>query len=128
MKKILKTFIVLGALGGMFYFAYSHFSGEGISTFAKDQGGANMVASVASAGTLNSTAFLSTLLSLNRINVDDSIFKTKSFSSLRDNTVPIASDTPVGRPNPFASIDIESSSDSNISFPQINLNTNTSTR
>ncbi len=47
------------------------------------------------------TAFLSTLSSLMSIKIDTSIFKNKSFLSLKDNSVKL--DTPVaGRTNPFA--------------------------
>lgn len=51
------------------------------------------------------TQFLSTLLGLSKINIDNTIFANKSFSLLEDNNVEITSDVSVGRDNPFAPIE-----------------------
>ncbi|MEA3399023.1 MAG: hypothetical protein U9R00_00730 [Patescibacteria group bacterium] len=49
--------------------------------------------------------FLSTLLSLNNITIDLSLFSNESFKSLEDNTVQISKEEEVGRNNPFAPFD-----------------------
>ena len=50
--------------------------------------------------------FLSVLLNVKNIKLDDTIFSNKSFTSLRDSSIPLASPTPEeeGRTNPFAPI------------------------
>lgn len=50
------------------------------------------------------TAFLATLVSLNKIKIDTSLFKNNAFQTLVDNSVKSESVTP-GRANPFAPID-----------------------
>jgi hypothetical protein len=50
------------------------------------------------------TAFLSTLNSLNKITIDNSLLSSASFLALHDNTVTIVNNGDVGRPNPFAPI------------------------
>ena len=50
------------------------------------------------------TAFLATLVSLNKIKIDTSLFKNNAFQTLVDNSVKSESVTP-GRDNPFAPID-----------------------
>lgn len=68
----------------------------------------------------NATAFLTTLLSLNKIKVDTTIFKNPIFTRLKDNTVPILNEGGVGRPNPFAELDNTTPVDNGMTFPQIN--------
>lgn len=67
------------------------------------------------------TAFLSTLIGLSNIKIDTSLFTSKSFSSLVDNTVSIGPVGTPGRPDPFAPIgvstSVESTSFSNPDFP-----------
>jgi hypothetical protein len=75
---------------------------------------------ISSADSSNATAFLSTLLSLNKIKVDTSIFTSPVFTKLQDNTVPILNDGVVGRSNPFSEIDGTTPVDNGMSFPQIN--------
>lgn len=53
----------------------------------------------------NDTAFLSTLLSISKINVDATIFSSNSFNTLQDNNVPIVNEEITGRSNPFAPLD-----------------------
>ena len=49
------------------------------------------------------TAFLTTLVSLTKIQINTSIFSDAGFKALKDNTVVIEQVTP-GRPNPFAPV------------------------
>lgn len=49
-------------------------------------------------------SFIDTLSSLTQINIDTSLFSSKAFNDLKDNTVKLAPGA-TGRPNPFAPID-----------------------
>jgi len=53
--------------------------------------------------------FLSLLLSVKSITLDDSIFATPAFNSLQDSTIVLTPDGTQGRPNPFAPIGTDSS-------------------
>jgi len=69
------------------------------------------------------TSFISTLMSLNGIKIDTSLFSDKSFTKLNDNNVKIAVDT-VGRSNPFAVISDGGSS----AQPVVSIVTNEATQ
>lgn len=56
--------------------------------------------------------FLSLLLNIKSIKLDDSIFKDPAFTVLRDSSIILIQDTPEGRPNPFAPIGSDSSQSS----------------
>lgn len=63
-------------------------------------GGSSAVIPVGSpASTQN---FLSLLLNVKTIKLDDSIFSDPAFASLHDSSIILIPDTTVGRPNPFA--------------------------
>ncbi|MBP6931505.1 MAG: hypothetical protein KBD48_01765 [Candidatus Pacebacteria bacterium] len=120
MSKTLKIFLIV-AIVLIVGFAVYYFSASSEESTLSKTGVAPTVSS-----TESTTAFLSTLLSLNKIKIDASLFQHPTFSKLQDNTVPISNDGGVvGRPNPFASIDGQNSTDSSISFPQINTGTST---
>jgi hypothetical protein len=74
----------------------------------------NPVNVVPNDGTLNeddleiARDFLSLLLSIKSLELDDKIFSDIAFTSLRDTTVPLIHDGSEGRPNPFAPIGTES--------------------
>lgn len=55
------------------------------------------------------TAFLSSLVTLNKIKVDNSLFSNQAFKSLHDNTVSLEQAV-AGRPDPFAPLDQQVSS------------------
>ena len=50
--------------------------------------------------------FLSTLLSLRNLQLDNSLFDNKEFKTLQDFTFPIPETGPRGRPNPFAPLTV----------------------
>jgi hypothetical protein len=52
--------------------------------------------------------FLSVLLSIQNISLDDSIFSNTAFMHLKDSTIVLSPDGSEGRPNPFAPIGAES--------------------
>lgn len=58
----------------------------------------------------NDTAFLATLLGLSGIKIDSQLFFSKTFSSLSDNTVEIVNNGTIGRENPFAPLDEDTTS------------------
>jgi hypothetical protein len=65
-------------------------------------------APVASGGSLPITRdFLSLLLNTKNINLDDAIFSSTAFISLRDSSIILTPDGNEGRPNPFAPIGVD---------------------
>lgn len=56
--------------------------------------------------------FLSILLNIKSIKLDDSIFNDPAFLSLTDSSIVLVQDSTEGRPNPFAPIGSDSSSSS----------------
>ena len=56
--------------------------------------------------------FLSILLNVKEIKLDDSIFSDVSFSTLRDSSIELLQDGTEGRPNPFAPISVDNTSTS----------------
>lgn len=72
----------------------------------------------------NDTAFLSTLLGLSGIKIDSQLFFSKTFSSLSDNTVEIVNNGTIGRDNPFAPLDndttiVDTKSDTTTNIPPV---------
>lgn len=57
--------------------------------------------------------FLSLLLSVKNIKIEDSIFSDPAFVGLRDSSISLNPDGTEGRPNPFAPVGVESSFVSN---------------
>lgn len=64
-------------------------------------------ASVADQNTAIGEDFLSLLLSVKSIKLDDSIFADTAFATLRDSSIELIADGTEGRPNPFAPIGID---------------------
>lgn len=60
-----------------------------------------------------SNEILATLSSIKSITLEDKIFKSQSFNSLIDGTVPLVQDGNQGRPNPFAPIGNDASNFTN---------------
>jgi hypothetical protein len=59
---------------------------------------------VANATSLVAKDFLTLLLDVKNINLDDSIFSDQAFNSLHDSSIVLTPDAVVGRPNPFAQL------------------------
>ncbi len=110
-NKLLIVVAVALLVGGV----YMYFS-NGLSVQAADSSSSLVSSNTSSSSNGNAvtgtgdqqiaedTAFLETLTSLTKINIDPSLFSDKSFQALNDNTVVLEQVTP-GRPNPFAPID-----------------------
>ena len=60
--------------------------------------------------------FLTLLLSVNSIKLDDSIFSDPAFSNLHDSSITLTPDATVGRPNPFAPL---SATNTSVSTPPV---------
>lgn len=58
--------------------------------------------------------FLSLLLSVKNIKIEDSIFSDPAFVGLRDSSILLSPDGTEGRPNPFAPVGVESNFVSNV--------------
>jgi hypothetical protein len=100
--KIILGFIVLAAIlgAGLYFLAGSkkNTTAEPLSS----QTGVTENAGATNSQTVDSDQFLGLLLSISSIALDDSLFMTSSFRSLRDFSTTLTKDTTNGRPNPFA--------------------------
>ena len=67
----------------------------------------NVVASNNIGNTDINSDFLSTLLNVKNIKLDDSIFADTAFNSLKDSSIELIQDGTQGRPNPFAPIGVD---------------------
>jgi hypothetical protein len=59
------------------------------------------------AGSFLAEDFLSLLLGVKNIRLDDSIFSDPAFFSLRDSSIELVQDGSEGRPNPFAPLGVD---------------------
>lgn len=115
-KKIGIVIITLIILGIIFYYFYNGTDKKDQTSYLDSQ--SDSIIGQSSEEIKNNTSFLTTLLSLNKITIDPTLFSTTAFKSLKDNTVEIVSDGVVGRPNPFIPFDQQiENSDVSISLP-----------
>lgn len=106
-NKLLIVCSVLLLLVGVYsYFSYGVHSeaADTTSSLVSSTGGSTPTNSSTDQQIALDTAFLSSLVSLNHIKIDDSLFANQSFKLLHDNTVTLEQGT-LGRVNPFAPID-----------------------
>jgi hypothetical protein len=109
MNPKIKNAIIFIAIGAAVILVYVFFI-KGTD----DNGGSNLVSSPNSTGAATSSPsttainpavggeFLSLLLSVKSIKLNDSIFESPSFQALRDSSITLTPDGTEGRPNPFA--------------------------
>ena len=98
-KNILIFILILAAVGGGYYY----FAGNSADTPALTA--VSTSGSVASDGDTGvEDAFLSTLLNIRNLQLDDSIFSSSAFRSLQDFTTELVDPGNEGRVNPFAPI------------------------
>ncbi len=124
MSSIIKTFLILIVLAGIGYGVYFYFSKQNIATPVLNTASSPIapVASTTSQNTStasNSTSttttnpamseqdFLTILLSVRKINLNQEIFKEPAFGTLQNSTIQLVPDGNEGRPNPFAPIGID---------------------
>ena len=108
MNKTLKNILIVAVIVLVGDGVYLYFSNQSAPTSGSLQSSSGAPAPLASSSDnqiAQDTSFLSTLLNLNTIRIDTTLFASTSFKSLRDNTVEIVNDGIVGRPNPFAPFD-----------------------
>jgi hypothetical protein len=104
LKNILMGIVIVAVLLGAYYY-FSGSKSEPKDTLSSSSG-ASTLSGVGGMGNIaEDTSFLTTLISLTNINIDSSLFTSKTFSSLVDNTVVIEKASNPGRTNPFAPIE-----------------------
>jgi hypothetical protein len=137
MHRTYNKFLIVIAIAILLSGAYVYFSHDlDAQAASTNQNGSSLVSSNGSskspaldsknAKISEDTAFLTTLTSLNKLKIDTSIFSRQSFMSLRDNTVTLEQVTP-GRPNPFAPINSENNSTTNVETQASPVTTNEAT-
>ena len=118
MKAIIRNIIIIAVVLGLGFFGYEMYFGSatpkitgGLQTTAGAGAGTTATPKIATpnpvttadAGTIG-TDFLNTLLSIESISLDDTLFTSKAFTVLQDFNRPIPADQNPGRINPFAPI------------------------
>ena len=125
MKKSITTILLLVIIAGLGWWGYEHFfasSAAPTSGLSTTSGVGTTSASASSTGSTTGTAttttdasgapvgqdFLTLLLSVQSIKLDDTIFQNKAFGLLQDFNRPIPPDSNPGRTDPFAPIGSDS--------------------
>ena len=109
----IKNIIIIGAaavllVGGYVFYASRSAPQPDLVTNAPS-GVATLPASSSTSGVVGSD-FLTLLLDVKNIKLDDSIFSDPAFTSLHDSSIVLTPDTDTGRVNPFAPIGVDSTS------------------
>ncbi|MES2416470.1 MAG: hypothetical protein V4504_02110 [Patescibacteria group bacterium] len=106
MSSIIKTFVILIILAGIGFGVYFY--------FFKQDGTIPVVTPVTQNTTQSATPsnavpqdFLTILLSVKKINLNQEIFKNPAFATLQNSTIVLIPDGNEGRPNPFAPIGVD---------------------
>lgn len=127
-KNIIIGFIVLAVLGaGIYFFLIKK---DSAPTLTSSTG--TVLPTDSTVVTTDETAqiskdFLSLLLSVKSIKLDDAILKNQTFSSLKDSSIVLTQDGNEGRTNPFAPIGYESMAVTPTIAPVVTTNTTTTT-
>lgn len=103
MPKI-KNIIIFATIAVIFILIYVFFIKSSPDAGLISSSSSSVVLNIATADKNSSVAkdFLSLLLSVKNIKLDDAIFSDNAFSSLRDSSIVLTPDGNEGRPNPFA--------------------------
>ena len=119
MKKTLSTLVILLVVAGLAFGAYKYFIAKPAAPAGTD-GGLSTTAGVATDPVTTATPdadvssaaneFLTLLLSVQSIKLDDTLFANPSFTTLQDLSRPITPDTNPGRKNPFAPLGADGTS------------------
>lgn len=109
-KNIL-IFIVIGAIviAAYYYFFAGNADEPSLVATTDPLTGAPVSTDSSGDGAKLGQDFLVLLLNVRNIKLDDSIFASPAFATLRDSTIVLVQDMPEGRPNPFAPIGSENS-------------------
>ncbi|MBP7006609.1 MAG: hypothetical protein KBC44_01915 [Candidatus Pacebacteria bacterium] len=103
-KKVLIVVVAIGAIVLVIVLATQPKDPEGSLVSSSDPLTANMAIGGSDATT---GEFLTKLLNIKNIELNDGVFSEPSFSTLRDSSILLIQDGTEGRPNPFAPIGFE---------------------
>ena len=95
-------FVTIGAALLLIYIFFLKPSAPVPTLVSSSSGGAPIDTAVADQNSSVARDFLTLLLSVKNITLNDAIFADNAFASLRDSSIVIVQDTVEGRPNPFA--------------------------
>jgi len=112
---ILVAVIILGVIGYKVFLAKkAPASTSSLQTTAGAGAGTSTAASDTTSSTTASVGqdFLASLLNIQSIKLDDTLFSSPAFAVLQDFNRPIPPDTNPGRPNPFAPIGVDTAATS----------------
>ncbi len=101
----IKNILILVGIGVVLFLIYIYFIKSSPDTGALVSAGVVPVTSnVVDSGADSSVArdFLTLLLSVKNIKLNDTVFSDNAFKSLRDSSITLSPDGSEGRPNPFA--------------------------
>lgn len=101
--KILIIFSLLVIIGGLYFYFSNNTTQEASLSSSLVSSSSNSSSNSSKTKIVSDVAFISTLDSLKRINIDTTLFTNEAFKSLNDNTVKLE-DVASGRVNPFAPI------------------------
>ncbi len=106
--KILLFVLILAVLLGAYTFLFPKKTAvPSGTTLGSTTGAAPIAGNTQSQSSQIGREFLTTLLNLKSITLDESIFGSAAFTDLQDFTNPVAKTDPQGRPNPFAPIGVD---------------------
>ena len=101
--KNIVIFVIIGSVFASIYFFYiKKDSDDEVAMVSSSTSAEAESAPVGAENSLLAQEFLTLLLSVRSINLDDSIFSDDVFYSLRDSSIVLIPDGNEGRPNPFA--------------------------
>jgi hypothetical protein len=110
LKKLLIILVIVGVLGGGYYFFVVQKQGTaGTSSLLSTSNGVTQTANPAATTDISAISdtgqeFLSSLLSLRKMSLNDGVFTDPAFKSLQDFTRPLVPLGNEGRVNPFSPI------------------------
>ncbi len=105
MSSIIKNIIILAVVAIILILAYVFFLKPAPDQSALTSSTGTSTTSTTSTGSSAIGGdFLTVLLNVKSIKLDDSIFSDPAFATLRDSSIQLVSDGTEGRPNPFAPI------------------------
>lgn len=108
-KKLLIVLVIVAVAGGGYYFFVIQKPSAGTSSLVKTSNGVTQSANPSTLTDVNAIGdigqeFLTSLLSLKKMTLNDGVFSDPAFISLQDFTRPLVQLGNEGRPNPFAPI------------------------
>lgn len=103
-KNIIIVAVVAIALGLAYFFFIKPAPEQASLVSTTDTTPAGVTGNTGTGSTVPESQFLSVLLNVTNIQLNDSVFSDPAFTSLHDSSIELISNVPEGRPNPFAPI------------------------